>query len=215
MDMITGRESFRTYACAGVYAENHNPAALEPHGLAEVGMVPAEWDFVEATRGPQFSRIRYVNGVSITLDRLDFKVEDSRPVTPDGDPTPLSVVDRYLTAATGVSHRRLYTNAVWETPMQQPGQFLTSRFLSDVYRTTELNYLQMDPRFRFSVADWAIYLWLYPGWMPQENGVFVETLGVGVRAACDNIAESRRAIDQWEAVQRVVTFVTSALLQEQ
>ena len=210
--MFTDRECFRTYSSAGVYAENHNPAVLEPYVLAHIGMVPEEWNYVETTRGPEFSRIRYANGVLITLDKADFKVEDSRPHTPEGDPTLLRIVDKYLTAATTVSHRRLYTNSVWEIPMQQPGQFLTGRFLDGAYRTPEFGYLQMDPRFRFNIADWAIYLWLYPGWMPQDNGVFVETMGVGVRAACDNVGESRRAIDQWEEVQGVVGFVTSALL---
>ena len=210
--MFADRECFRTYLCAGVYAENHNPAALEPHALAHMGMVPEDWNYVETTRGPQLSRIRYANGVSITLDTLDFKVEDSRAHTPDSDPAPLAVVDKYLTAAPTVRHRRLYTNAVWEIPTQQPGQFLTSRFLADAYRRPEFSYLQMDPRFRFSVADWAIYLWLYPGWIPQDGGRFVETLAVGVRASCDNIGESRRAIDQWDEVQRVVALVASALL---
>ena len=195
--------------------EYHNPSILTARFLSEYGIVPEHWIFADASSGWQFSQVRYQNNFTVSLGPSTLDVEDRRRAVPDGETTAVEVVSRYLEAVQLVNYRSLAAHLVWESPRQDPGQFLTNRFLHPTFRNGDLSYLLMDPRFRFAVGNWNINAWLYAAWLTQPEDDTAQSLSVNVQAtsgAVENVNAARETVAGWPAIQEVIELVVHDLV---
>ena len=213
--MLAHREFTLTYSKLSVYAEYHNPSILNARFLSENGIVPDHWLFADANSGWEFSQVRYQNNFSISLGANALDVEDRRRGLIDGDPTVVEAVSSYLNVVRMVNYRSLAANLIWERPTQNPGQFLTERFLNPAFQTEDFGYLRMDPRFRFAVSGWRVNLWFYTSWLTQPTDETRESLSVNVQAtsqAVDSVGSAQAIVEGWPAVQEVIERVAHDLL---
>lgn len=213
--MLSGRDFVATYLRLSVYAEYHNPSILDRRFLAVNGIVPDTWVHAEATNGWQYSEVRFQNNFTVSLGTRSFDIEDRRNVIIEGEPSVFDVGSRYLGLIQFANYRSLSVSIVRQLEVPNASLILTQRFLHPAFRTDDLSYLRMDPRFRFGIGAWRVNLWFYPGDLASSNGETVESLATNVQATYDSVdsAESARmAIAGWPNIQGVIDRVTNDLL---
>lgn len=136
-----------------VTAEYHNPSILTPNFLVSQGIVLQDWEVLETITTPAFSTVNYKDRPQwiveqnklIIVETCDSQFQDKYEVH--------DLATRYLDIVRLVPYRSLGLNwHVW-THLEDPGRWLTDRFLSSEVRSQDLKNLQdlkMEPRFTFS-----------------------------------------------------------------
>ena len=214
--MLKDHDFIRTYSGVVIHAEYHVPSILSPEFLLANEIVPGNWEHGESMIGMYHGRVIYQNNVSISLDATELQIEDNRNMSPDVRSVAFDIADRYLAAVQLVNYQRAAVTMGYDAPMQDSGLFLTERFLRSAFHTGARAYVRMDPRFRFSVGEWDVNMWMSAGLLVQATGQTVETLRINIdgttKPSVQGIESTRVAINQWTQIQPVIETVAIDLI---
>ena len=115
-----------------VTAEFHNPSILNPGFLVSKEIVPSDWTVVEAITTPQVSFVRYENEIQWVVEQARLTVTESTKEYESpfrDDYLVYELVKAYLAILPHVPYRSLGLNCVVSIKQDNPGQWLTQRFL--------------------------------------------------------------------------------------
>ena len=207
----------RTMSEVRVYAEYHVPSMLTPEFLASNAIVPQYWGYGESLRRMHEAWVTYQNGVSIFLTAAELQIKDNRSAFPEAVPECFDVAQRYLAAMQLVDFQSFVVTLELKKPMEDPGLFLTNRFLRPEFYTGEWAYMRVDPRFRFRLGVWDINMLMSPGLVTQVNGQIVQALTLSVESTAYKGEQGRGAIGaavmQWANVQGTIEEIATELTQ--
>ena len=81
-----------------VVGQAHNPTILNPDFLAAEGIVPKSWNWSvsETITTPPLSMVRYMNGVTITVEPNKLQVTDPNVENGPGDSKVTEIASEYV-----------------------------------------------------------------------------------------------------------------------
>ena len=137
-----------------VTAEFHNPSILNPDFLKSQGIVPTDWEPTLAITTPQFSNIRFHNGIDWTVDQSKLTVVEICESRFQDSYLVYDLVVSYIKRLPHVPYRSLGLNFVVANTTDEPQQWLTNQYLKDgVWSHGEPSVRSMVPKFTFEADD--------------------------------------------------------------
>lgn len=137
-----------------VTAEFHNPSILNPDFLKSQGIVPTDWEPALAITTPQFSNIRFHNGIDWTVDQSKLTVVEICESQFQDSYLAYDLVVSYIERLPHVPYRSLGLNFVVANTTDEPQQWLTKQYLKDgVWSHGEPSVRSMVPKFIFEADD--------------------------------------------------------------
>lgn len=137
-----------------VTAEYHNPSILNPDFLKSQGIVPTDWEPVLAITTPQFSNIRFHNGIEWTVDQSKLTVVESCESQFRDSYLAYDLVISYIRRLPHVPYRSLGLNYVVAATTDDPQEWLTKQYLKDgVWLQGEPVVRSMVPKFTFEPGE--------------------------------------------------------------
>ena len=137
-----------------VTAEFHNPSILNPDFLKSQGIVPTDWEPTLAITTPQFSNIRFHNGIEWTVDQSKLTVVETCESQFQDSHLAYDLVVSYIRRLPHVPYRSLGLNFVVATTTDEPQQWLTKQYLKDgVWLHGEPAVRSMVPKFTFEADE--------------------------------------------------------------
>ena len=195
-----------------VTAEFHNPSILNRDFLVSKGIVPKDWEVVEAITTPPVSIVRYAKGVQWTVDQSRLTVVENCGAPFRNEYLVHRLVVAYLEKLPHVPYRSLGLNYVVSIKQDDPEQWLSHRFLrSGPWIESEPKVLSMVPKFTLNAHGAVCHLSFSAGQNTPNRGE-PET---AVIVSCNihhagplNLEGLRSAIRHWPEKQ---DFFISAL----
>ena len=198
-----------------VTANHHNPSILTPAFLSAASIVPGHWKIAEAEWSPEFSSVRYHNGILWTMDQDRLTIEDDR-TSEFSEAYEIHALARlYLEEVRVVRYRNtsLYFEA-W-TPRDHPGDWLTQRFLNPSVKDGQPDDLALEPRFVFNMPGGRVRLWMTRGTLAENSGPEQDRIEIQIGAFYRGPLDSNElvsAISGWPADREKVLGVVNRLL---
>ena len=137
-----------------VTAEFHNPSILNPDFLKFQGIVPKDWEPKLAITTPQFSNIRFHNGIDWTVDQSKLTVVETCESQFQDSYLAYDLVASYIERLPHVPYRSHGLNFVVAFPTDEPQQWLTNQYLKDGdWLHGEPAVRSMAPKFTFAADE--------------------------------------------------------------
>ena len=200
-----------------VTSEFHNPSILNPDFLKSQWIVPAYWEPNLAITTPQFSNIRFHNGIEWTVDQSKLTVAEACESQFRDSYLAYDSVVSYVDRLPHVPYRSLGLNCVVACGTNDPQQWLTKQYLKDgIWLHGEPAVRSMVPKFTLDAgAGVACFLSLDGGnsnlGSQQPGPVVIATCNVHHQGPLDADA-LRHAIGCWPRRQEFVIAALERLL---
>ena len=198
-----------------VTAEFHNPSILSPDFLESKEIVPSDWTVTEAITTPQVSSVRYENEIQWVVEQAKLTVAESTKEYESpfrDDYLVYELVKAYLAILPHVPYKSLGLNCVVSIKQDDPGQWLTQRFLKPgPWLEGDSKILGMAPKFTLDADNAECNLSFSEGQtsLPQGESETAVIINSNVHHAGPFDADGLcTAIDHWSEKQN---FVISAL----
>ena len=142
-----------------VTAEFHNPSILNRDFLMSNGIVPKDWEVVEAITTPPVSIVRYSNGIQWNVDQSRLTVEENCGSPFQNEYLAHRLAVAYLETLPHVPYRSLGLNYVVSIKQDDPEHWLSQRFLRPgPWTEREPKVLGMVPKFTLDAHGAACHL---------------------------------------------------------
>ncbi len=142
-----------------VTAEFHNPSILNPDFLKSQRIVPTDWEPKLAITTPQFSNIRFHNGIEWTVDQTKLTVVEACESQFRDSYLAYDLVVSYVDRLPHVPYRSLGLNCVVAIRTDDPQQWLTKQYLRDgIWLHGEPAVRSMVPKFTLDVGAGVVCL---------------------------------------------------------
>ena len=202
-----------------VTAEFHNPSILNRDFLVSKGIVPKDWEVVEAITTPPVSIVRYGKGIQWTVDQSRLTVVENCGAPFRNEYLVHRLVVAYLEKLPHVPYRSLGLNYVVSIKQDDPTQWLTQRFLrSGPWIESEPKVLSMVPKFTLNAHDAVCYLSFSAGQTTPPQGkpeaAVIATANMHHAGPLD-VNGLKTAIAQWHRHQSFVISALDKLLKRQ
>ena len=195
-----------------VTAEFHNPSILNPDFLASRGIVPADWETTEAVTTPPVSIVRYSNGIQWIVEQSKLTVNEVCESPFRDDYRVYELVKAYLSKLPQVPYRSLGLNCAVSMRQEDPGRWLTQRFLKPgAWLKGKPEIVGLKPNFAMDAGDATCNLTLSDGDVQQLEDGSERAILITVNVHHDgplDVDRLRMAIDRWPERQ---AFAISAL----
>ena len=194
-----------------VTAEFHNPSILNPDFLALNQIVPSDWTHTEAVTTPPVSVIRYDNGIQWIVDQSNLTVTEVCESHFRDSYLVYRLVTAYLECLPHVPYRSLGINCVASLKQDDPGRWLTERFLKPgSWLEGEPTIVGLRPHFALDAGDVTCNLALDVGSIqkPEGDQEVVTAIANVHHAGPLDTSKLKVAIERWPERQ---DFVISAL----
>jgi hypothetical protein len=112
-----------------VVGRAHNPSILNPDFLNLNGIVPKEWEVADTLTTPQLAVVRYVNGISVTVEHNKLQVVDLGDSPAPQNSRVSTITSKYVETLPHVTYVAVGNNFQSLVPVQDPGEFLKRHFL--------------------------------------------------------------------------------------
>ena len=134
-------------------AERHIPSILTPEFLSASGIVPTHWRAVESNMSQDESSVEYHNGVLWKMDEETLTIEDERPWEPDAIWDVQSLATRYLNEVRVIPYDDLTIDFRAGFLRQEPGTWITDRFLNPTVAEGVSFELRLIPHLLFEIPE--------------------------------------------------------------
>ena len=155
-----------------VIARDHNPTILHPAFLASQGIVPTEWEPVDApVCTPAFSTVRYANGISLSVDSNRLVVDEDRPrsLPPWDSRVPKLALD-YVEKLPHVRYSAVGVNFRGFSSCDDPERLLIGRFLKSGPWNDELRQMKsFGSRFVYHLENVVLRISLDSGTVRRDE----------------------------------------------
>ena len=140
-----------------VTAEFHNPSILNPDFLKSQRVIPSDWEPNLTITTPQFSNIRFRNGIEWAVDQSKLTVTENCESGFRENYRVYDLVVSYVEKLPHVPYRSLGLNCVVAVGKDDPQQWLTNQYLRDGnWLHGSPAVLSMIPKFTLEAGDGAL-----------------------------------------------------------
>ena len=200
-----------------VTAEFHNPSILNPDFLRGQEIVPMSWKTAQQITTPQFSNLRFENGIDWTVDQSKLAVSENCESGDRNEYRTYGLVIEYLRKLPHVPYRNLGLNCVVAVRKQNPQRWLTQRFLRDgIWSHSGQTVFDMVPKFVIDPDGGPRYTLSLRAGKSKLGG---ENAKPSVIADCNihhqgphNVDSLCRAINRWRERKEFVLVTLRGLL---
>ena len=209
--------SYRVHSVSVVVtAEFHNPSILNRDFLVSNGIVPKDWEVVEAITTPPVSIVRYSNGIQWNVDQSRLTIDENCGAPFQNEYQVHRLAVAYLDTLPHVPYRSLGLNCVVSIKQDNPTQWLTQRFLrSGPWVEWEAKALNMVPKFTLNTHDAVCHLSFSAGQTTPPQGkpeaAVIATANLHHAGPLD-VNGLKTAIAQWSRHQSLVISALDKLL---
>ncbi len=211
--------SLRLHAVSVVVtAEFHNPSILNHGFLVSEGIVPQSWEIAGAISTPPFSVVEYRNGIRWSVEQQKMQVAETCGPDFQKEYRIHGLAKTYLKILRHVPYRHLGLNCVVSVKRDDPGKWVTQRFLNpEVLHQDSFRILSVLPRIAVSAGDAVLNLTFGD----------VQTVGIGdtpenaLAIECNvhhegplDLSALRAAINRWPERQIFIIDSLAELLKD-
>ena len=201
-----------------VTAEFHNPSILNRDFLVLNGIVPKDWEVVEAITTPPVSIVRYSNGIQWNVDQSRLTIDENCGSPFQNEYLVHRLAVAYLETLPHVPYRSLGLNYVVSIRQDEPEQWLSQRFLrSGPWTEQEPKVLGMVPKFTLNAQGAACHISFSAGQNTPPQGESESSIIVSSNihhAGPLNLEGLRSAIRDWPVKQDFFISALDSLLRQ-
>jgi hypothetical protein len=137
-----------------ILAKSHNPSILNPDFLRINDIVPFDWEAKEVLTTPAFATVRYPGNVAFLLDQERLEVRKECDTSFQDNYDIHNFAARYVKLLPHVSYTSVGLNWQISMEMDEPGKFITERFVRpEAWKVSGAELMQSSVKLSFQIEN--------------------------------------------------------------